>query len=671
MTLPVKDTVEGLPRRKFLGLMGSAPILLGGSSLVGLAGCGDESSATTTTTTKTTASATKVTFNSMANPTTDANRAAVFTNATIDVTYSDGSSAKALPLSFKSVLTTGTTMTAPDGTSFLTGGYYSLDGTTPIVDTSTATAEQFYSDCFDGTSLFKLASPTVAGISGNTVFAVTQFEYKTSNNAGTSMYGALPAPIAVLTLDQNKTTGELTTKHYYNIPTASVHGVWIPCAGSLSPWNTHLSSEEYEPDAWSVEKTGDSGGYFKKFSLNTFGSETAAKPYHYGHVPEITVKPDGTGTIKKHYCLGRISRELVQVMPDNRTVLMGDDYTNGGIFMFIADVEKNLSSGTLYAGKLTQTNAPQSADGGAFNMAWIKLGSATSLEIENLANTLKASNIIDVQTGATPGYTAVALDGAATSYVKVVPGMEKAAAFLETHRYAGIKGATMELTKFEGVAVNTKDKIAYFAMSRLEKSMADATGVSQDINVKKVVAGAVYAAPLAGSKTDSDGNAIKSEWVPSSMSVPLVTTPYVGNLLGEDLSTADSDGNTANVDRIANPDNVKFSETMRTLFIGEDSGMHLNNAVWAYNVDTKALSRILTVPAGAECTGLQAVDNLNGFAYVMSAFQHAADWSFKAPSQDALKAAVLANYGPSTPFGTKTVAKKAALGYISGLPVIN
>jgi len=667
MTEVVKNAAVGLPRRSFLGLMGSAPILLGGSSLLGLAGCGGASGPITPATPL---SATKITFNSMANPATDATRAAVFTNATIDVTYSDGSVARAQALSFKSILTTGATMTAPDGTSFLTGGYYSLDGTTPIVDTSGSTAEQFYSDCFDGTSLLKLASPTVAGITGNAVFAVTQFEYKTSDNAGTSMYGALPAPLAVLTLDQNKTTGELTPKHYFNIPTVGVHGVWIPCAGSISPWNTHLSSEEYEPDAWSVEKTGDSGGYFKKFSRNTFGSETAANPYHYGHVPEVTVKPDGTATIKKHYCLGRISRELVQVMPDNRTVLMGDDYTNGGIFMFIADVEKSLSSGTLYAAKLTQTSAAQSADGGAFTITWIKLGSATSLEIENLANTLKASNIIDVQTVATTGYTAVALDGAATSYVKVLTGMEKAAAFLETHRYAGIKGATMELTKFEGVTVNTKDKIAYFAMSRLEKSMADATGVSQDISVKKVVAGAVYAAPLAGSKTDTDGNAINSLWVPSSMSVPVVSAPYVGNLLGEDI-TADADGNTANVDRIANPDNVKYSETMRTLFIGEDSGMHLNNAVWAYNVDTKALSRILTVPAGAECTGLQAVDNLNGFAYVMSAFQHAADWSFKTPSQDALKAAVLSNYGPSAPFGAKTVAKKAALGYISGLPVIS
>jgi secreted PhoX family phosphatase len=656
-----------MARRKFMGLLGTAPIALSGASLFSLSACGGGSTTVTVA-----PKVTKVTFNGMANPASDANRAAVFTNATIDITYANGSVATAQPLSFKTLFTTGSTLTAPDGSSVLAGGYYLPDGVTPIIDRSTATAEHFYSDCVDGTSLLKLASPTVAGITGNTVFAVTQFEYKSSNNAGVSMYGALPGPIAIATLDQDKTTGALAVKKYSNVPTDAVHGIWIPCAGSLSPWNTHLSSEEYEPDAWVMQDplTGASvpSGYFKEFSINTFGSATAANPYHYGHVPEVTVNPDGTGSVKKHYCMGRISRELVHVMPDNKTVLMGDDYTNGGVFMFIADVAKVLSSGTLYVAKVTQTNAAQSADGGAFTIQWIKLGSATSVEIENLANTLKAKDIIDVKTVVTSGYSPVALDGAATQYVKVV-GSVQAAAFLETHRYAGIMGGSMEFTKLEGVALNAKDKIAYFAMSRLEKCMADATGVSQDISVKKVSAGAVYALPLTTGQVDSAGAAIKSDWVPVSMAVPVVSAPYAGNLIGEDI-TADADGNTGNVDRIANPDNVKFSETMRTLFIGEDSGQHLNNCVWAYNVDSKTLSRILTVPAGAECTGLQAVDNLNGFAYVMSGFQHPADWTFKTPAQDALKAAVIANYGPSIPSGARTLARKAALGYISGLPVI-
>jgi secreted PhoX family phosphatase len=667
-----KSLTDNLPRRKFMGLLGSAPFVLSGSSLLGLTACGGGSVSVTP---PVTLKVTKVTFNGMSNPATDATRAAVFTNATIDITYSDGSVSAAQPLSYKTIYTTGTALTAPDGTAVLAGGYYLPDGVTPIVDTSTSAAEQFYSDCVDGTSLLKLASPTVSGINGNTVFAVTQFEYKTSNNAGVSMYGALPAPIAIATLDQDKTTGALTVKKYFNIPTAAIHGLWIPCAGSLSPWNTHLSSEEYEPDAWTVEKTGDSAGYFRQFSTNAFGSPTAAKPYHYGHVPEVTVNPDGTGSIKKHYCMGRISRELVQVMPDNRTVLMGDDYTNGGMFMFIADVAKVLSSGTLYVAKVAQTNAAQSTDGGTFTITWIKLGSANSLEIENLANTLVASNIIDVQAAATVGYSAVALDGTAVQYVKVVTGQEKAAAFLETHRYAGIKGGTMEFTKFEGVTLNAKDKIAYIAMSRLEKCMSNTAGVSQDINVLEVQAGAVYALQLASGQNDTNATAINSAWVPVSMAVPEVSAPYTGKLIGEDLKvagvvTADADGNKANVDRIANPDNVKFSEAMRTLFIGEDSGIHLNNYVWAYNVDTKSLSRILSVPAGAECTGLQAVDNLNGFAYVMSGFQHAGDWSFKTPSQDALKDLVASNYGPAVTAGTKKLAKKTAVGYISGLPVI-
>jgi secreted PhoX family phosphatase len=95
--------------------------------------------------------------------------------------------------------------------------------------------------------------------------------------------------------------------------------------------------------------------------------------------------------------------------------------------------------------------------------------------------------------------------------------------------------------------------------------------------------------------------------------------------VGEDIA-ADALGNTANPDKVANPDNLKFSEKMRTLFIGEDSGQHVNNFLWAYNVDTKQLTRVMSIPAGAESTGLHAVDDINGWTYIMSNFQHAGDW---------------------------------------------
>lgn len=692
----VKQENNQVNRRHFMGMTAMVPFALSGTSLLSLTACGGGSSSSAA------AYAVKLKFNASSNPATVAQRAAVFTDASVDVTYSDGA-VKNSKLSFVELYKSGDTLKLPPvkgSGDIVAGGYTKPDGLTAIVDTD---GKQMFSDCFDGQSLIKLSNPTVTGISGNTLFLVTQFEYKTQNLAGSSMYGKLPSPMTVTTLDQNAATGALTVKYYYNIPTTATFGLWITCAGSLSPWNTHLSSEEYEPDAWLVKMRRDKGSaltatelpapvspstdgwtstqlstangnlsYFIEFSRNTFDTSTTteanttAKPYNYGHVPEVTVNPDGTGSIKKHYCLGRISRELVQVMPDNKTVLMGDDYVGGGMFMFIADTEKDLSAGTLYAAKLTQ-DATVTTNGGKFAVSWIKLGKASSAEIKDAVNTsnITPDQILDVKftDPSDSAYTKLTLDGLGTQWVKVISGKEKEAAFLETHRYATIKGATLELTKLEGVTLNKADKLAYFAISRIDAPMGDSSG---SVKLTASKPGAVYASQLSGSKTDTDSNAINSEWVPTDFYVP-------DGLYGEALASADNDGNLANTNKIAQPDNLKFSEKMRTLFIGEDGSGHLNNYLWAYNVDTKLLSKVLSLPAGAESVGLQAVDNLNGFAYVMTGFQHAGDLSYDSATgtgtlntktvPKSLMDAIISNWGG--------INKKSAVGYVSGLPMIS
>jgi len=328
--------------------------------------------------------------------------------------------------------------------------------------------------------------------------------------------------------------------------------------------------------------------------------------------------------VKKHYCLGRISHELIQVMPDKRTVLMGDDATNGGLFMFIADNAADLSAGTLYVAKWHQTS---SASAGAATLTWIKLGHATSAEIEALANQLTAADIMDViavsdtdtTVPADPAFRKINFGGK-FNWVKIKPNMEKAATYLETHRYAALAGGSMCFTKLEGTTVNAKDKVLYSAMSQVVSSMVRGNAHATDITLDKAInSGAVYAMNLRGGQQASDGSAIDSEWVPIDIGAPAA-------LVGEDLATADALGNTANIDKVANPDNLKFSEKLRTLFIGEDSSMHVNNFLWAYHVDTKTLSRVLSTPAAAESTGLHAVDEINGWTYVMSNFQHAGDW---------------------------------------------
>ena len=549
---------------------------------------------------------------SLADP---AQMAATYVSSTL--TKSIGRHAETYALGYETFFLTGDTVPSTEGGMTLAGGYYDINSA-PIFDTTSPDQRQFFSDCPDGMSLLTLPNSHSRRRGCKRVFAVVQFEYATKNDAGASMYGRLPSPIAVLALDQDEHTGKLTLESYSNVDTSGVHGLWITCGASRSPWNTHLSSEEYEPDAVTIAGNAQ----FKAFSQNLYGDPSAANPYHYGHLPEVTVHPNGTGSIRKHYCMGRISHELVEVMPDERTVLMGDDATNGGLFMFIADRARDLSAGTLYVAKWLQKTA---ANGGSADIEWIRLGHAASDEIKALADTTTAADIVDVKTSdpSDPAYTKIPFGGR-TQWVKFAAGQEKAAAFLETHRYAAYKGGSLGFTKMEGTTVNARDKIAYSAISYVQAAMTNGSG---GISIQGPVAGMVYAWKLDGGQSDDTGARIHSQWVPVSGS-PL--------LLGEDLASPDALGNLSNPDKIANPDNLKFSEAMRTLFIGEDSGRHVNNFLWAYNVDTKQLSRILSCPAGAESTGLHAVDDVNGFSYIMSNFQHPGDW--ESPLHDKVKA---------------------------------
>ena len=587
-----------------------------------LAGCNDSDNGTTTMPTKTVNLKT-ATFSSMDAPSL-ANPAAMATttvNSKLSVSWDDGSQTD-YQLAYKPFFKTGESVPALNGGTIIAGGYFDVNGN-PILDTSVSGSErQFFSDCPDGSSLIKIDGAAVSGVT-NPVFHVVQFEYTSKNLVKQDMYGQLPSPIAILTLDQDQKTGHLTLKKYFNVDMSKVYGLWITCGASLSPWNTHLSSEEYEPDAFKQSIGGPSVDGIGKYY---FGDSSKANPYNYGHLPEIIVNKDGSGTAKKHFCLGRISHELIQVMPDNRTAIMGDDYTNGGFFMFVADKEKDLSAGSLYVAKYLDVLTESSTA----RIQWIKLGSTNSKTIEDLVNIrgIKPENIMESLTTDPndASYTSIVLFKKKL-WVKLKTAnngfsdaeIQLAAAFLETHRYAALKGASMAFTKMEGTTINIKDKVGYSALANIQDSMVkNGSGWSEVNNVsfsKTIKAGGVLAHDLASGQVDNTGAVINSDWV-AKQSHMLI--------MGTDTSI-DNLGNTADPNNIASPDNLKYSETLRTLFIGEDSGNHINNFLWAYHIDSKQLIRLLSAPAGAESTGLHAVDNVNGWTYIMSNFQHAGD----------------------------------------------
>lgn len=576
-------------------------------------------------------------FIGMAAPTTFAKMDHVYSEAYVAIKYSDGTRI-VRPIEYTTLMNTGDVI---GGTTV--GAILDMNGN-PVLDTSNGGSTPFVSDTPDGQSLMQI---------GSTLQMVTQFEYTSADASGASRYGVLPAPMNLSTLTQS-TDGVLNISKIANIDVKDVGGLWIPCAASLSPWNTHLGSEEYEPDAKLVELGTATGTNALTGPNAYFGDTTTANVYNYGFIHETTVSSTGATTVKKHYSMGRSSKELAQVMPDNKTVYMGDDGSYTMLFMYVADTAGDMSAGTLYAAKWTQTSSATDREVKA-NLTWVKLGHATDAEVKALITARKKfSDIFETSASAATGFTKIRTYKG-TEYLKLKAGMEKAAAFLESRRYGALLGATSEFNKMEGVTVNAKDKKVYMAISYTDAGMVtSSTDPVDDIHVPLEKAGAVYELSLGSGQNDTAGAAINSTYAASSMKA-------LPALIGLTVAASSNPfGITADVNKIANPDNLKYSEKMRTLFIGEDSGMHINNFVWAYNVDTKKLSRILSNTAGAEATGLQAIENLGGYGYIMSSMQHPADALLK--DWNAADATV-------QQLNSSINKKKASIGYMK-LPAI-
>jgi len=406
--------------------------------------------------------------------------------------------------------------------------------------------------------------------------------------------------------------------------------------------------------------------------------EGGANPYRYGHLVEVKVGADGTAQPVKRYAMGRLATELADVMPDERTAYMGDDGRDTMLFMFVADKARDLSAGTLYATKWEQRSAD---NGGSANLKWIRLGHAHEAEIKTLVDRgIKFSDMFETATPADVKanpeqfkdfrpvfvYEGQGGKGAPGSgakqevaYLKLKPGMEAAAAFLESRRYGAMLGATSEFTKMEGVTHNAEDRKLYVAMSYIEAGMLDGQNgerpqdhVRVKGDAKDLACGGIYQARLSGAQRDSTGEAIRSEWVAATLDALLLGArkPF-----GQPRGAYDA----CDTERVANPDNIKYSSAMRTLFIGEDSGNHLNNFLWALNIDSGNVARLLSAAAGGEHTGLQVVPNLGGHTYIMGNIQHPGAANDLKKYPEAIKVEL-----------RRKIDQRGSTGYLRGLPAI-
>ncbi len=459
-----------------------------------------------------------------------------------------------------------------------------------------------YSNSPDFTSLLPV---------GGKLYSVTHFE-------------TLPAAMYLSELAQDA-DGNLKPVSTKPIDFTKVGGLWDPCAGSVTPWNNHLGSEEYPQDARKMETAADLKEYeddeavdmarwagLDPATMTMDAYRAAINPYRYGFPTEISVSDAGEATVAKHYAMGRVAVELANIMPDQKTAYISDDGTNTGLFRFVADKAADLSAGQLYAAKWVQTS---DADGGAATIEWVDLGRADDAMIgAAIDKGTKFSDIFETADfnadGTCPeGFLSSNAEGRAEC-LKVKTGMEAIASRLETRRYASMLGATTEFRKMEGSAYNSDKNSLYVAMSEVSKGMTDADekadkGGRNDIRLAKNGCGAVYELALDAGFAGTTMTAL----IAGKPTDYAADGPYAGQ--------------TCDLDGIANPDNITYIPGHDTLIIGEDTGEgHRNDAIWAMNLTAKSLTRIATTPYGAEATSVDWYPDVGGHAYLMAVVQH-------------------------------------------------
>jgi secreted PhoX family phosphatase len=192
-----------------------------------------------------------------------------------------------------------------------------------------------------------------------------------------SNYECIPGGVSRIYIRNNGTSWDVLEGE--NVDFAGVNGTWTNCGSSVTPWNTALTSEEFEPLSTVADwRNGD---------LDAMSDYLGAQANPYDHGFLVEMMPDDEGDtigsiVEKRYAMGRFSHENSVVMPDGKTVYHGDDGTDVVFFKFVADEAGDLSTGTLYAAKATQM------DDGSFGFEWIELGKGNDDEIAEAISTM-------------------------------------------------------------------------------------------------------------------------------------------------------------------------------------------------------------------------------------------------------------------------------------------
>lgn len=379
-----------------------------------------------------------------------------------------------------------------------------------------------------------------------------------------------------------------------------VWGTAANCFGSMSPWNTPLTSEEWVVNSSVDTTTSPSWNDPEAVSTNArlgrmwqMTAPDAPNPYNYGYIAEVTEPLADEPVIVKHFTMGRYEHENSTVMPDGKTVYLSQDDTGGVLFKFVADTAEDLSAGTLYGAKLTQDAGQNDPATTGFTVEWVELASGDNMTIRSWIdeyNGIGTDDYVDGQSSYITMADVQAWADGDANYPSVEDGgssvtagqpMDDRVVFLESRAAARLKGATAEWRKLEGISINQKraqeavegvdtiegevvqNAYLYIGIADIDNTMTDGEGDMQ-LSTRVKDCGGVYRARLE-----------------AGYNISRIEPVVMGGTYRSSLTGAER----CDVNQLSQPDNVIVMNDGRIL-IGED-GFQENNTLWMYEPANK------------------------------------------------------------------------------------
>ena len=203
------------------------------AALATLAACGGGSDPAPTAATPTVTLA-SVEFTDTPVPSSEDAMLKTFSSSTAVFKYSDGSS-KTYPLSYTSMYKNTDVINEAKGVKYAAAQVFDVN-MNPVKDPN---GDPVVAETADANSLLKV---------GNKLMLVTQWEYDNILADGqkaykvTDWYSRMPMGMNLSEVSQ-ASDGKLSVKNQKAVDFSSVNGGWIFCAGSQTPWNTHLAAK--------------------------------------------------------------------------------------------------------------------------------------------------------------------------------------------------------------------------------------------------------------------------------------------------------------------------------------------------------------------------------------------------------------------------------------------